>query len=504
MNISNVDAIIIVLYLLGVAIFGIYMAGKQSGVKDYFLGNKSIPWWAACFSIVATETSTLTFISIPGVAYISNMNFLQLAIGFIIGRIVIAFVFIPRYYKGQIETAYQFIGNRFGDPMRKYTSSTFIFLRIFADGVRLFTTAIPIKLITGLGYFECILIVGIITVIYSYIGGIKAVIWTDVVQMLIYFLGALFAIYIIIDMLPNGWADVVRFAEPDDKFQVINFAIQEKLSLTEFFTGGIGIIGGIIGGAFLSMASHGTDQMIVQRLLTCKDKRSSQMAIIFSGLIVFLQFAIFLIIGVMLYAFYEGLPFKEMFVQNHALTKPDEIFPKFIIEQLPVGVVGIVVSGLLAASMSTLSSTFNALSSATILDLFGDKFSGNSEETKLKYSKLATLFWAIVIISTGMLFQSETNPAVDYALKIQSMIYGGLLGVFLLGMFNKDARAVDAAVSYSVSIVILVLLFLLPKFGLIPELNLTWFTMFGVIIVFLVSFVTEIFGRSPESNSTLK
>lgn len=193
-----------------------------------------------------------------------------------------------------------------------------------------------------------------------------------------------------------------------------------------------------------------------------------------------------------------------MFVQNHALTKPDEIFPKFIIEQLPVGVVGIVVSGLLAASMSTLSSTFNALSSATILDLFGDKFSGNSEETKLKYSKLATLFWAIVIISTGMLFQSETNPAVDYALKIQSMIYGGLLGVFLLGMFNKDARAVDAAVSYSVSIVILVLLFLLPKFGLIPELNLTWFTMFGVIIVFLVSFVTEIFGRSPESNSTLK
>lgn len=322
--------------------------------------------------------------------------------------------------------------------------------------------------------------------------------------MIIYFLGALFAIYIIIDMLPNGWADVVRFAEPDDKFQVINFTIQEKLSLTEFFTGGIGIIGGIIGGAFLSMASHGTDQMIVQRLLTCKDKRSSQMAIIFSGLIVFLQFAIFLIIGVMLYAFYEGLPFKEMFVQNHALTKPDEIFPKFIIEQLPVGVVGIVVSGLLAASMSTLSSTFNALSSATILDLFGDKFSGNSEETKLKYSKLATLFWAIVIISTGMLFQSETNPAVDYALKIQSMIYGGLLGVFLLGMFNKDARAVDAAVSYSVSIVILVLLFLLPKFGLIPELNLTWFTMFGVIIVFLVSFVTEIFGRSPESNSTLK
>lgn len=496
MNISTIDAFIIAIYLLAVAAFGIWMAGKQMNVKDYFLGNQKIPWWAACFSIVATETSTLTFISIPGVAYLTNLNFLQLAIGFFIGRLIVAFYFIPRYYKGHIETAYQFIGNRFGDPMRKYTSSTFIFLRIFADGVRLFTTAIPIKLITGLGYFECILIVGIITVIYSYIGGIKAVIWTDVVQMLIYFVGAFFAIYVILDLLPNGWADILAFAAPGNKFQILNFTMPNNIG--EFLTGNVGIIGGIIGGAFLSMASHGTDQMIVQRLLTCKDKISSQKAIIFSGIIVFFQFAIFLVIGVMLYALYEGVAYTELFVQDHKLTKPDEIFPKFIIEQLPVGVAGLVVAGLLAASMSTLSSTFNALSSATILDIFGKKFENTSEELKLKYSRLATLFWAVVVISTGMLFHSETNPAVDYALKIQSMIYGGLLGVFLLGMMNKSARASDAAISYTVAIVILVMLFLLPQFGIIPALNLTWFTLFGVIIVFVVSSIT-IFFRSKTN-----
>ena len=216
-NFSPVDYTIIIVYLIAVAIFGIITSGKQTSVKDYFLGSRNIPWWAACFSVVATETSTLTFISIPGLAYISNMNFLQLSIGFLIGRIIVAMVFIPRYYSGNMETAYEFLGNRFGEPMRKYASVTFILLRIFADGVRLFTTAIPIKFITGLGYFECILIVGVITLIYSYIGGIKAVIWTDVIQMFVYTFGAVASMVIIYNLLPNGWDDVTAFANPGDR-----------------------------------------------------------------------------------------------------------------------------------------------------------------------------------------------------------------------------------------------------------------------------------------------
>ncbi len=497
MHFSTLDYTIVVVYLIAVAFIGIYTSGKQTSVKDYFLGSNTIPWWAACFSVVATETSTLTFISIPGLAYISNMNFLQLAAGFLIGRIIVAFVFIPRYYAGNMETAYQFLGNRFGSPMRKYASVTFIVLRIFADGVRLFTTAIPIKFITGLGYFECIVIVGSITVVYSYIGGIKAVIWTDVIQMFIYFIGAFASMIVIFNLLPNGWSDVVAFAAPGNKFQSFNFNMPG--SFTELFTGGYGLIGGLIGGAFLAMASHGTDQLIVQRLLTCKDKKSSQKAVIFSGVIVFVQFTIFLIIGLMLFALYKGVDFKTLLIDGHNLTKSDEIFPMFIVQNLPIGLAGLVVAGLLSASMSTLSSTFNSLASTTMFDLLqGRKFIKN-ESDELKYSRMATIFWAFVIMGTGLLFQSETNPAVDFALKIQSLIYGGLLGVFLLGIIYKKAALKDAIISYSFAIVILALLFILPKFGVMPAINLTWFTLFGVIITFIIANITMLFGKKPET-----
>lgn len=495
MHFSTLDYSIVIIYLIAVAIIGIYISGRQTSVKDYFLGSNTIPWWAACFSVVATETSTLTFISIPGLAYISNMNFLQLAAGFLIGRIIVAFVFIPRYYAGKMETAYQFLGNRFGSPMRKYASVTFIVLRIFADGVRLFTTAIPLKFITGLGYLECIVIIGSITVVYSYIGGIKAVIWTDVIQMFIYFIGAFASMIVIFNLLPNGWSDVVAFAEPGNKFQSFNFTMPG--SFTEMFTGGYGLIGGLIGGAFLAMASHGTDQLIVQRLLTCKDKKSSQKAVIFSGVIVFVQFTIFLIIGLMLFALYKGVDYKSMLVDGHNLTKSDEIFPMFIVQNLPIGLAGLVVAGLLSASMSTLSSTFNSLASTTMFDLLqGRKFIKN-EADELKYSRMATIFWAFVIMGTGLLFQSETNPAVDFALKIQSLIYGGLLGVFLLGIIYKKATLKDAMISYSFAIVILALLFILPKFGVMPAINLTWFTLFGVIITFIIANITMLFGNKP-------
>ncbi|HLT23626.1 MAG TPA: sodium:solute symporter [Ignavibacteria bacterium] len=485
MNFSTIDYIIVVVYLIGVALFGIFISGKQKSVSDYFLGERNIPWWAACFSIVATETSTLTFLSIPGVAYLTNLGFLQLACGFLIGRIIVAIIFIPKYYAGNLETAYQFLGNRFGNPMRKYSSITFILLRIFADGVRLFTTAIPIKLLTGFGYFETILIVGVITVIYSYIGGIKAVIWTDVVQMFIYFIGAIASIIVIYNLLPNGFADVTAFAADANKLQIFNFAFAG--SFGEFFTGNYNAIGGLIGGAFLAMASHGTDQIIVQRLLVCKDKTASQKALIGSGILVLFQFALFLIIGVMLFAFFKGVDYTTLMVDGHLLTKPDEIFAKFIIENLPVGLAGLVIAGLLAASMSTLSSTFNSLASTTILDLFKFKEKGITQEKELRYSRLATLFWAFIVIGTAMLFLDETNPAVAYALSIQSVIYGGLLGVFLLGMAWKNASLTDAVVSYSIAILVLILLFVLPKFDLIPAVNFTWFTLAGVIIVFIIS-----------------
>lgn len=490
MSFSTFDYIVVIAYLLGVAAIGIVSSGRQKSANDYFLGSKSIPWWAVCFSVVATETSTLTFISIPGLAYITNLGFLQLAMGFILGRIIVAAVFLPRYYAGNMETAYQYLGNRFGEPMRKYASVTFIVLRIFADGVRLFTTAIPVKFITGLGYAECILLVGTITVIYSYIGGIKAVIWTDVIQMFIYLFGALVSFYIILDMLPGGWQDLMSFARGADKFRVFSF----PTGFGEMFTGGYNIIGGLIGGAFLAMASHGTDQMMVQRLLTCRDVQSSKKAVVLSGVIVLIQFAVFLFIGLMLYTLYQGADYKTLTMNGKNLIKPDEIFPMFIVSSLPVGIAGLIVAGLLSASMSTLSSVFNSLASTTILDLMKNSKLFTSEAVRLKYSRLATLFWAIVIMITGLMFESETNPAVDFALKIQSLIYGGLLGTFLIGIFLKSAGLKTAMISYTAAILVLILLFVLPKFGIMPALNLTWFTFFGVLISFSVAGLLRVFN----------
>ncbi len=493
---STIDYIIVFLYLFAIAAFGIISSGRQKNVKDYFLGSKKIPWWAVCISVVATETSTLTFISIPGLAYLTNMNFLQIAFGYLIGRIIVALVFIPKYYKGEIETAYQFLGNRFGSPMRKYASITFILLRIFSDGVRLFITAIPIKFITGWTYFECILIVSVVTLIYSYIGGIKAVIWTDVIQMFIYMFAAIGSIIIIYNLIPGGWNNIFNTALEKGKLEVLNLNF---LSIKDFFSGQYNLLGGLIGGAFLSMASHGTDQLIVQRLLTCEDKKSSQKAVITSGVIIIFQFFIFLLIGVMLYVLYNGMDFHKMSIGNYFLTKPDEIFPKFIIENHPAGMSGLVVAGLLSASMSTLSSVFNSLSATTVMDLF-KKFIGDDSKKHLFFSRLATLFWGIVIISTSLLFQDEKSPAVDFALKIQSIIYGGLLGVFLLGIVSTSATLKDAIISYTVTIISLVLLFLLPQFNIIPALNLTWFTLFGVIICIITGSISNLF-KSNKSKS---
>lgn len=489
MNFTALDYVIVFVYLIGIATFGIVSSGKQKSTRDYFLGSKKIPWWAVCFSIVATETSTLTFISIPGLAYITNFGFLQLAFGYIIGRIIIAYLFIPKYYKGDFETAYQYLGNRFGEPMRKYASVTFIVLRIFADGVRLFTTAIPVKFITGWSYFECILLVGVITLIYAYIGGVKAIIWTDVIQMFIYTFSAIASLYLIYQLLPNGIQDIVSFGLDKGKFKIVDL---EFKSVKDFFTGPYNLIGGLVGGAFLSMASHGTDQLLVQRLLTCKDTKSSQKAVIGSGIIVLIQFSIFLFIGVMLYVLYQGADYKSMSIGEYLLIKSDEIFPKFIIENHPSGLSGIVVAGLLSASMSTLSSAFNSLASTTVFDLFKNKISKYPGK-ELLFSRIATLFWGVIIIGTGLLFQDEKNPAVDFALKIQSLIYGGLLGVFLMGILNKKAVLKDAVISYSVSIFILVSLFVLPQFRIIPALNLTWFTFFGVVISLFTGYITGLF-----------
>ena len=377
------------------------------------------------FSVVATETSTLTFLSIPGVAYATDFTFLQITLGYLIGRVVVATVLLPAYFRGDLETAYGLLERRFGLATRRFASGIFMLTRALADGVRLFATAIPLALITGWSYPASIVAIGVLTLIYTYYGGIRSVVWVDALQMLVYTGGALAALWVLLAGVPGGLEGLWSQGEAAGKLQFLRLGWDAAEPYT--------LWAGLLGGAFLSMASHGTDQLIVQRLLTCRDLRRSQQALIGSGVVVIFQFALFLLIGLGLWSFYGGAEF----------ARTDEIFATFIIEQLPPGVTGLVIASIFAAAMSSLSSSVNSLASATTYDFYR-RLRRAGEEELLRAGRLFTLLWGGVLVGGALLVRSRDTPVVELGLAIASFTYGGLLGGFLLGLLNPRADQRDA------------------------------------------------------------
>ncbi len=488
---SILDYSIIGLYLITVTIAGIYIGRRQKNAKDYFLGGKEMSWWSVGFSIVASETSTLTFISIPGLAYTSNMHFLQLAMGYFIGRFLVSVIFIPAYYKGELETAYDFLGKRFGSSLRKFTSSVFIITRVLASGVRLFATAIPVHIITGWDYAQCILVIGSFTLLYTYVGGLKAVVAMDVVQLFIYLTGAAAAGLIIINGLPGGLSDVIRISTATvNKFEIFNFNFGD--GLYSFFSSPYTLLGGFLGGTFLTMASHGTDQLLVQRLLGCKTKLESQKALMLDAAFIVLQFAFFLFIGLCLFAFYGGKPLQEL-----GFNSSDEIFPRFIVEHLPHGLSGLVIAGVLASAMGTLSSSISSLASSSYLDLFKPLYKKPiNEKGEIYWSRLFTLIWGVVLIGGAMLFTDTKNPVVELGLKIASFTSGALLGVFFMGLLIRKSSERDAFIGLITGVIVMVYIIFFTK------INFTWHTLFGCIATVLAGYTSTILFRNSNSGTT--
>ena len=468
MGAATIDYIIIAAYLAGVAIFGIISGGKQKSIQDYFAGSQKIPWWVVCFSIVAAETSALTFISIPGLAYLTNLNFLQVTVGYLLGRIVVAAVLLPEYSKGNLKTAYTFLETRFGGKTRSFASVVFIFTRTAADGVRLFATAIPIYLMLSIDPMIAIVIVAIVSLIYTYTGGIKGIIWVDAVQMSIYIGGAIIAGFFIISHLPGTLSATLSSTSISEKLSFINFGFNKGLS--GFFSDPYTLVGGLIGGAFLSMASHGTDQLVVQRLLAIKDLKGSQKAIVGSGVIVIMQFALFLFLGVLLYAFYGPMDLRS-----------DEIFPKFIIEVLPIGLTGVIIAALLAAAMSTLAGSMSSLSSSLMMDLYLPLTKKDlSDQQKLRVSRLFTIMFGFLLVLSAFFFKQSSQAVVEIALSIASFTYGGLLGTFLLGILFKNSKQEDALAGFVAGIFIMITVISLKLVAW------TWFTFVGVLATLIV------------------
>lgn len=512
MGFSVLDYIVIVVYLIGVAGLGIYAAGRQSSTSDYFMGGEGLPWWAVMFSVVATETSTLTFISIPAVAYGGNLTFLQITLGYIVGRILVSKLLLPAYFKGNLSTAYQFLEQRFGASMRNAASTTFMITRLLADGVRLFATAIPLAIILRLGgaftgwgdielYLLSIAAISLITLIYTLIGGIKAVVWMDVMQMAVYIGGAGLAIAIIIVDLPNGLSSAMTIASDAGKLHTFDFGFD--MNFAAFIAQPYTFFTALIGGAIFSIASHGTDQLIVQRLLTTRNVDNSQRALVWSGVVVALQFGLFLFIGLLLYAFYDAQSAQQL-----GLATTDEIFAKFIVEQLPVGLSGLIIASLFAAAMSSLSSSLNSLASSTTLDLYKPYFGkDNTEAEDLKISRIITMVWAVILTGSAFFFaflqlqEGERPAVVELGLGIASYTYGGLLGAFMLGRLFDAPDKTDAMIGFFVGLVSLLFMVEGPIQNLLPgePLAIAWplYTVVGSAIVIAVGKMSQLIRNRP-------
>lgn len=427
-NIGAIDSLIVVAYMLAVVLFGIWIGRKGKSTTDYFLGGRTMPWGAVLLSIVATETSTVTFLSIPGIAAAAggDMTFLQITIGYIVGRLVVIFLLLPLYFKGTPMTAYEVLETRFGKMSRRTVAGLFLVTRNVSDSLRLFLTAMVLQIVLGLDVTISVVLIGTVTILYTFIGGARSVIWNDCVQFVVYMLGALAAAVIIIDLTPGGLDGVLQFAASADKLRVFDFDLSPFKSSMTFWAG-------LAGGAFLTAATHGTDQLMVQRYLSARSQFEASLALGLSGFIVLIQFAIFLLIGIGLASFF-GLAGNET---DMSVLKNDQLLAYFVVNYMPVGVLGLTLAAVFAAAMSTLSSSLNSSAAAFVNDLYWPLLKAEPDEhTKLRAGRAATIAFGLVQMGLAILFAwvGTDESTVSNVLKISGFAIGPVLGLYFLAV----------------------------------------------------------------------
>jgi SSS family transporter len=474
-----IDLAVIAAYLAGITWFGARFRTSQRSLKDYFLGGKTVPWWAISLSIVSAETSTLTVIGTPALSFQGNFGFLQLVLGYLLARLVIAALFLPAYFRGELFTAYQLISRRFGERTRRLTAATFLVLRALAEGVRVFAISIVISIVLGTGQMASIALILCLTLFYTFEGGMTAVIWTDVVQMILYVGGALLSLASILHQIPGGWAHVVSLVAPLGKFQVFDFRLAPP---AEFFARSYSFWAGVLGGCFLTTASHGTEQLMVQRLLAARSERESRIALLSSWAVIAAQFTLFLVIGVCLFTLYSDRHLASPAV-------PDSIYPQFVWTYLPPGAAGLVTAAILAAAMSNLSAALNSLASTTIVDFLRPLASRESaEDVWLRRARYSTVLWGAILFAIALLARNW-GSVLQAGLSIASVLYGSLLGVFLLGVLTKRVGESSAIIAMVAGLAMMIYV----RFG--TPIAFTWYVLIGTATTFTVGLIASFFLR---------
>jgi SSS family solute:Na+ symporter len=445
------DLAIIALYLAGITWFGARFRHTQKSLKDYYLGGRNAPWWAIALSIVSAETSTLTIIGTPTLAFAGNLAFLQVVFGYLLARVAISALLLPHYFRGEMFTAYELIGRRFGVRLRRLTAGTFLVVRGLAEGIRVFAISIVISVILGTGEMASIVLIVCLTLFYTFEGGMTAVIWTDVVQMVLYVFGAVVSFFVILQHIPGGWGHVVAVAGPAGKFAIFDFRFEPT---AQFFSRSYTFWAGLIGGCFLTTASW---------------------------VVILVQFSLFLGIGVILYVFYQDA--------NLAAPKPaDWLYPGFVWRYLPPGLAGLVMAAVLAAAMSNLSAALNSLSSTTILDFYKPLRPHHSEQSYVKLARAATLVWGLALVGVGAVAR-HWGPVLEAGLTVVSIAYGGLLGVFLLGVLTKRVGENAAMLGMAAGLGMVVYV------RLDTDIAWTWYVAIGASVTFLTGWLASFFWK---------
>jgi solute:Na+ symporter, SSS family len=482
MGLSHFDLALVALYLVGITVFGLRFRSGERSLKSYFLADKQVPWWAIALSIVAAETSTLTIISVPGLAYDKDFSFLQLVLGYLIGRVVICFLLLPQYFKGELFTAYQLIDRRFGPRLHKFTAGVFLLTRAAAEGVRVYAVSLVVSIALGFAPtlrsdLIAIGLISVLTLLYTFEGGLTAVIWTDVVQMAIYMVGTAIGLATILHQIPGGWGELTAVAGAAHKFHVFNFSWSPAQPYT--------LLAGLVGGAFLTTASHGTDQLMVQRLLAARSQRESRVALLSSGVFVLMQFSFFLLVGAGLYVLYHGAKMSGT---------SDKLFPTFIVTRMPHGISGLLIAAILAAAMSNLSAALNSLASTTVIDFYARWFPQSTDRQRVWTSRWLTVVWGVALFGLAILSRGG-GRVVEVGLAIASVAYGGLLGVFLLGTLTKRATEMGAIIGMICGLVVNTIIWQGARFGLhVPTIAFTWYVPIGSILTFVVGYGVSLLG----------
>jgi SSS family transporter len=478
LSLGGLDLAVLALYLVACVALGIWVGRGQRDMSDYMVGGRDLPWWAVLGSIVATETSTVTFLSVPGFSYGRDLTFLQLPLGYLIGRLLVVVLFLPHFFRGELFSAYEVLSRRFGGAVRQVASVLFLVMRTLADGLRLYLTAIVVTKVTGLDLSAAVLAVGLTTIVYTLFGGIKSVVWTDCLQFVVYVGGALIAGALILQKLPGGWGEYMSFANSHQKFRLIDVSFD----FTEPYT----LWAGIVGGAFLALATHGADQLMVQRYLCARSQRDASRALAASGVVVLAQFALFLFIGIGLACYYGQYPPDEPFQSN------DQVFAAFVVDHLPPGIVGLTLAAIFAAAMSTLSSSLNSSASALLNDLylpFTRRTLAPRQQLWLGRG-LSALFGAAQI-AVGVAGQQLSRSVVESVLAIAGFTTGVILGIFFLGILSKRATRRGALAGLVVGSALITGV----AFG--TKLAWPWYSIVGSMATFLSGLAASRFLPDP-------